>query len=849
MRKPRQRWRFHWALAAVVAVGFAGTPGAQQGPAPSAPRAASDAPYRALVSSYCQSCHNAKTKAGGLELDAINAQDLGAHQEAWEKVVRKLRAHQMPPQGARQPDAAAHTAALSSLEAALDALSGATPNPGRTDTFRRLNRTEYRNAIRDLLALDIDVASLLPSDSASFGFDNVTVGNLSPTLLESYVGAAEKISRLAVGRPSISLGGATVRIKPDITQENHLHGLPIGTRGGTRVTHEFPLNGEYEIIIRLSRDRNEHIEGLLEPHEIELLLDDERLRLFTIEPVKLDNVSAADAPSHENLDSHLKLRVPVTAGPHDLTVTFLKKPFLLLETARRPYEAHFNYYRHPRLQPAVYEISIVGPYNAAGAGDTPSRRRVFVCQPTSARNEDSCAKNILTTLMRRAYRRPVNDADLKKPFELYTAAKVEGFDAGIEMGLSAVLSSPEFIFRIERDPMNAGSNRLRQGDGGPPERSAKAEEQDPAYVRRADPSVGTRQGVYAISDVELASRLSFFLWSSIPDDELLNVAARGDLSKPAVLDKQVMRMLADPKAENLVTNFASQWLHLRNLESITPDMRLYPDFDDNLRQAFRQETEMLVESVMREDRSVLDLVTANYTFVNERLAKHYGIPNIYGSRFRRIEFGEAQPASAKPGLEEDGRRRGGLLRQGSILLVTSYPTRTSPVIRGKWILENVLGVPPPPPPPDVPALDDVKTVKKNAPVRERLAEHRKNPTCAGCHRLTDPVGFALENYDAVGRWRTLDGGEPIDPSGTLFDGTAFRGVAGLQKAILNHPDLFVTTLSEKLLTFATGRGVAYYDAPAVRKIVRDARASDYRFSSIVLGVVNSMPFRMRKLSS
>jgi mono/diheme cytochrome c family protein len=832
MSNPGQRWLFHWAFALIVAVGLAGAPGAQQGPAPSTPRAASEAPYRALVASHCLSCHNARTKAGGLELDAINAQDLGAHQEAWEKVVRKLRAHQMPPQGARQPDEATHSAALSSLETALDALSSTAPNPGRTDTFRRLNRTEYRNAIRDLLALDIDVASLLPSDSASFGFDNVTVGNLSPTLLESYVGAAEKISRLAVGRPSISLGGATVRIKPDITQENHLHGLPIGTRGGTRVTHEFPLNGEYEITIRLSRDRNEHIEGLLEPHEIELLLDGARLRLFTIEPVKLENVSAADAPSHENLDSHLKLRVPVTAGPHDLTVTFLKKPFLLLETARRPYEAHFNYYRHPRLQPAVYEISIVGPYNAAGAGDTPSRRRVFVCQPAGARNEDACAKNILSTLMRRAYRRPVSDADLKKPFELYTAAKSEGFDAGIEMGLSAVLSSPEFIFRIERDPLNAGS---------------------------------ARQDVYSISDVELATRLSFFVWSSIPDDELLNVAARGELSKPAVLEKQVVRMLADPKAENLVTNFASQWLHLRNLETMTPDMRLYPDFDDNLRQAFRQETEMLVDSVIRENRSVLDLLRANYTFVNERLAKHYGIPNIYGSRFRRIEFGDAaqpasptsgiggrtdtEPASPKPDGEEGGRRRGGLLRQGSILLVTSYPTRTSPVIRGKWILENVLGVPPPPPPPDVPALDDVKTVKKNAPVRERLAEHRKNPTCAGCHRLTDPVGFALENYDAMGRWRTLDGGEPIDPSGTLFDGTAFRGVAGLETAILNHPELFVTTLSEKLLTFATGRGVAYYDAAAVRKIVRDAKANDYRFSSIILGVVNSMPFRMRKLSS
>jgi mono/diheme cytochrome c family protein len=801
MLKRHRFWFYCCGLVAVLMVGFSGAPLAQQ-PANSA-RSAIDKtePYRALVSTYCVSCHNGKTKAGNLELDAINAQQLGEHWEAWEKVVRKLRAHQMPPQGARRPDDATHAAALASLEAQLDKLSAATPNPGRTDTFRRLNRTEYHNAIRDLLALELDTAALLPADSASYGFDNITVGNLSPTLLESYVSAAEKISRLAVGRPSLSLGGTTVRIKPDITQEKHIEGLPIGTRGGARVEHEFPLNGEYDITIRLARDRNEHIEGLLETHEVELMLDGERLNVFTIAPIQLaQQASAADAPSHESLDSHMKMRVPVAAGPHTLAVTFPKKPSLVLETARQPYEAHFNYYRHPRLQPAVYEISIVGPYNEAGAGDTPSRRRVFACQPKRAQDEDGCAKKILSALMRRAYRRPVTDADLKRPFELYqTARKQDGFDAGIEMGLSAVLSAPEFLFRIERDP-----------------------------ARTAGPS-------YAISDLELASRLSFFLWSSLPDDELLDVAARGDLDKPAVLEKQVTRMLADPRAENLVTNFASQWLHLRNLDTITPDMRLFPDFDDNLRQAMRQETEMLVGSVIRENRSVLDLIRANYTFLNERLAKHYGIPNIYGTRFRRVTFdGESQ--------------RGGLLRQGSILLVTSYPTRTSPVIRGKWILENVMGVPPPPPPANVPALDDVKTVKRNAPVRERLAEHRKNPTCAGCHRLTDPVGFALENYDAVGRWRTIEGGEPIDPSGTLFDGTKFDGLVGLQKAILSKPELFVSTLTEKLLTFATGRGVDYYDAPAVRKIVRDAAANDYKFSSIVLGVANSVPFRMRKSS-
>ena len=585
------------------------------------------------------------------------------------------------------------------------------------------------------------------------------------------------------------------------------------------------MNGEYEITIRLARDRNEHIEGLLEPHEVELLIDGEQQRVFTIAPISLaQGVGAADAPSHATLDSHMKVRLPLGAGPHTLGITFPKKPSLILETARQPYEAHFNYYRHPRLQPAVYEISIVGPYNPAGAGDTPSRRRVLTCSPSSEKDQDACARKILSTLMRRAYRRPVTDADLKKPFELYRAAKAEeGFDAGIEMGVSAVLTSPEFLFRIERDPASA------KATAGKPDEGA----------------------VYRISDLELATRLSFFLWSSVPDDELLDAAVKGDLDKPAVLERQVMRMLADPRSENLVTNFASQWLHLRNLDSITPDMRLFPDFDDNLRQAFRQETELLVDSVIRENRSVLDLLRANYTFVNERLAKHYGIPNVYGSRFRKITFEDTEPASpnrAEAQSAEAGQRRGGLLRQGSILLVTSYPTRTSPVIRGKWILDNVLGVPPPPPPASVPPLDDVKMAKRNASVRERLAEHRKNPTCAGCHKLTDPVGFALENYDAVGRWRTLEAGEPIDPSGTLFDGTDFRGVAGLQNAILKRPELFITTLSEKLMIFALGRGVAYYDAPALRKIVRDASAEDYRFSSIVMGVVNSTPFRMRKAS-
>ncbi len=773
----------------MLALLYVGTPGAQRAPVGGLASPAQE-PHRALVASYCLSCHNTKTKAGGLELQTINTAALSDNAATWEKVARKLRARQMPPPASKRPDDAAHAAALNSLEGALDQIAATTPNPGRTDTFRRLTRTEYRNAIRDLLALEVDTAALLPNDSSAYGFDNITVGNLSATLLERYVSAAEKISQLAVGRPSLSPGGATVRLRPDLTQEKHLDGLPLGTRGGALVRHEFPANGDYEITIRLARDRNEHVEGLLEPHEVELLVDGERVSLFSVEA----------NPAAENVDGHLKMRVPVSAGPHAVGVTFPKKPSLLLETARQPYEAHFNYYRHPRLQPAVYEISIVGPYNPAGAGDTPSRRRVFSCSDQS----DGCAKKILSALMRRAYRRPVTDADLQKPFELYRSAKASGgFDAGVEMALSAVLASPEFLFRIERDPAGAAP--------GTP---------------------------YRISDLELASRLSFFLWSSIPDDELLDLAARGDLDKPAVLERQVTRMLADPRSRNLITNFASQWLHLRNLDSMSPDMRLFPDFDDNLRQAFRTETELLIDSVMRENRSALDLLRANYTFVNERLAKHYGIPNIYGSRFRRVTFDDAGAGA-----------RGGLLRQGSILLVTSYPTRTSPVIRGKWVLDNLLGVPPPPPPADVPDLKEAKSVRQVQTMRQRLAEHRANPACSGCHRLMDPIGFALENYDAVGRWRVVDANVPIDSSGTMFDGTTFDGVPGLQTAILRHSDLFVTTMAEKLLTFATGRGVEYYDAPAIRKIVRDAAPGDYRFSSLILGVVNSMPFQMRQASS
>jgi hypothetical protein len=747
-------------------------------------------PLTSLVDQYCINCHDSELKKGGLDLETINQEDVARHPDAWERVVRKLRARQMPPAGKKRPDERAYDAMVADLAATLDRAAAQHPNPGRTETLRRLNRAEYRNSIRDLLALDIDAAALLPKDDVSHGFDNVAVGNLSPTLLDRYISAAQKISRLAVGAPHRAPGGDTIRIRPDLTQEEQVEGLPVGTRGGALLPYTFPRDGEYDIQIRLTRDRNEEIEGLHEPHELEVLLDRERVKRFTVAPPADKN--------YESVDGKLKVRIPVTAGPHQLGVTFLKNPSELLETKRQPYNAHFNMHRHPRLTPAIYQISINGPYESKGPGDTPSRRRVFVCQPSKPGEEESCAERILSTLMRRAYRRAVARGDLEKPMEFYRKAQAEeGFEAGIESALSAVLISPEFLFRVEQDPAEIAP-----------------------------------ETAYRVSDLALASRLSFFLWSSIPDDELLDAAIRGELHKPKVLEKQVRRMLVDSRSQNLVNNFAEQWLYLRNLESLTPDLRLFPDFDDNLRQAFRRETELLFEHVLREDRSVLELLRADYTFLNERLAKHYGIPNVYGSRFRRVALGK-----------ED--QRGGLLRQGSILTVTSYATRTSPVIRGKWILENILGTPPPPPLPNVPALKD-NTVSATLSVRERLAEHRANAACASCHNLMDPVGFSLENFDAIGRWRTVEEGQPIDATGGLPDGSTFTGVSGLEDGLRNRPELFVGTLTEKLMTFALGRGIETYDAPAVRRIVRDAQAKDFRFSSVILGIVNGTPFTMRR---
>jgi hypothetical protein len=783
------RW---WAPALLLAGGLIGWSWAQT---PSKVPPSSDArPDRTAVSKFvsqhCADCHNGDVKRGGLDLDGIKTDGVDAHPKVWEKVARKLAARQMPPAGKPRPDEKTYESFLAALEADLDRAAAARPDPGRTPTLRRLNRTEYQNAVRDLLALDVDAAALLPADEANHGFDSAPLGDLSPTLLERYVTAAQKISRLALGRQPLTPNSDTFRTPPDQTQEGHVEGLPLGTRGGILIPYTFPQDGEYDVQVWLTRDRNEHVEGLRGPHEMEVLLDRKRLASFTVKP-------PARGEGHDKVDAHLKASVAVTAGPHGLGVTFVKEPSSLLETKRQPYQSAYNLHRHPRPTPAVYQVSITGPYNAKGHGGTPSRRRILICTPTGPEDEDARAKKVLSALLRRAYRRPVNDAQLDRAMRFFRQGREKAdFDAGIELALSAILVNPQFLFRVEQDP------------AGLPPKTA-----------------------YRVSDLDLASRLSFFLWSSIPDDELLDLAERNELRKPEVFEKQVRRLLADGRSRTLATNFAAQWLHLRNLDSIIPDLRLFTDFDDNLRKAFRQETELLFESVLREDRSVLDLLRADYTFLNERLAKHYEIPHVYGERFRRVALA-------------GDRQRGGLLRQGSVLTVTSYATRTSPVLRGKWVLENLLGTPPPPPPANVPSLSD-NTVSASLPIRERLAEHRSNAACASCHKLIDPVGFALEHFDAVGRWRTMEEGRPVDAAGGLPDGSAFEGVAGLEQALLKRPELFVRTLAEKLFVFALGRAPEESDAPAIRKVVRDARAGGYRFSSLILGITTSTPFQMR----
>ncbi|HEY8520120.1 MAG TPA: DUF1592 domain-containing protein [Gammaproteobacteria bacterium] len=750
----------------------------------------------ATLGRYCEVCHNDVDYMGGVSFEHLDPQSVAADAHTWERIVRKLRTRTMPPQDAEQPDERTYETFAGWLEAALD--ESVVPNPG-APALRRLNRTEYANAIRDLLALEVDVAELLPPDDAAFGFDNIgDVLTFSPTLLERYLAAADRVSALAVGDPATTTVARTYRVAGDQSQSRHLEGLPLGTVGGLAVEHHFPLDGEYEFQITLLRNNLEVIRGLEHEHQLEIAVDGRRVFLETVGGAAETPMPGATVTERSDaVDARLRVRVPVEAGPRTVTAAFIRK--IGAGTNRlRPFERSNAGTYDATGRPHVETLTITGPFEPSGVGETPSRERIFTCRPTQPHEEEPCAREILTRLARRAYRRPVTEADLERLLPFYEEGREQGtFDTGIQLALRRLLASPSFVFRLEED--------------------------------REDLAPGKP---YRVSDVELATRLSFFLWSSIPDEELLDVAERGELSDPAVLEAQVRRMLADSKAEALTKNFAGQWLHLRNLENIRPNSDAFPDFDNDLRQAFRREAELFFASVVAEDRSVLELMTGDYTFVNERLARHYGIPNVYGSHFRRVQLG--------PDL--DARR--GLLGKGGILMATSHADRTAPSLRGKWLLENLMGTPPPAPPANVPRLE---TEPGEAPktIRERMQRHRDTPSCAGCHALIDPLGFAMENFDAVGGWRTYDRGLPIDATGVLVDGTAVDGVVELREALLRDPRIFVGTFVEKLLTYALGRGLQPYDMPVVRQILRDAEREDYRFSAIVLGIVDSTPFRMR----
>ena len=757
------------------------------------------------VSTYCVTCHNDKLKTGGLALDRPELADVAAHADVWEKVIRKVRTGMMPPAGVPRPNAAERDALLSSVVATLDEAARTRPNPGRP-LVHRLNRAEYSNAIRDLLALEIDASTMLPADDSSAGFDNnADVLGVSPVLLESYLTAAERVSALALGDRSLPPAGEIYRVRQDESQDRHVPGLPLGTVGGILVDTTLPLDGEYQFRVTLFRTNLGTMRGLEYEHQLEISVDGERVHLAAFGGDK-EIVASSDNPTTtgDAVDGRFTARVKLKAGPHKIGVAFLEKTQALntrrLQNYVRSSSDTIDFSGYPHID----EVILTGPFNATGAAGTPSRRRLLVCQPKTQADEAGCARQILSTVSRRAYRSEPSERDLATLMDFFRQGRKDGgsFDSGIDLALRRVLASPKFIFRTERDPAGIAAG-----------------------------------AAYRVSDIDLASRLSFFIWSSIPDDELLDLAARGALSRPATFERQMRRMLADPKAQSLVDNFLGQWLQLRNVRSKQPNSHEFPDFDDNLRQALHAETELFFGSIIREDRSVLDLMNADYTFVNERLARHYGIPNVYGSHFRRVT------------LPDETRR--GLLGKGAVLMVTSHPHRTSPVIRGKWVLENILGAPPPPPPDVVPPFEEETAAARPKSVRERLEAHRRNPACAGCHRMIDPAGLALENFDAVGAWRSRDGGTrgtPVDASGQLVDGTKVDGVVALRQALMREPEIFVGTVTEKLLTYALGRGLVASDMPAVRAIVRDARRDDYRFSSVVLGIVRSVPFQMRTAS-
>ena len=772
---------------------------------------------RALLDQYCVTCHNERLRTADLALDTLDVDNVGMAPQVWESVVRKLRAGAMPPLPRPRPDAATYDAFAGWLEAELDRDAATNFNPGRTEAFHRLNRTEYHNAVRDLLDLEVDVTELLPADGASYGFDNVAgVLGVSPTLLERYLSAARKISRIAVGRPVPSAATETFRVTNDLSQDDWVEGMPFGTRGGATFRYNFPQDGEYVVRVLLARGTGGQLATFDVPHTLEVSLDNEIAQSYSVgEPPPVDAPRSGDAyrdwqARQRAVDSDWEFRLPVRAGPRDIQVTFERRTWAYPETVREPYLRPYTA-RDTRHQPYLGQLTITGPYDANDVprvGSTPSRQRIFVCEPSEAdsvQEQTACARDILSTLARRAYRRPATTGDIDVLFGFFEDGRAgEGFDAGIALALRWVLASPEFVLRVERDPdgLAAGTN-------------------------------------YEITDLELASRLSFFLWSSLPDDELIDVASQGRLSDPDVLERQTRRMLDDDRASALVTNFASQWLYLRNVPAVYPDEDLFPHVGEALRQAMRRETELFVESIFRGEQSVLELLTADYTFVNGRLARHYDIPHVYGSHFRRVSLDQ---------LPNDARR--GLLGHASVLAVTSYPNRTSPVLRGKWVLENLLGTPPASPPPDVPSLEETTGEGEVLSIREATERHRANPVCASCHQLMDPPGFALEQFDAVGRFRThTSANTPIDATGELPDGTQFDGASGLRDALASRPERFVGTLTEKLMIYALGRGLEYYDAPTVRGILREAAEEDYRFSSIVLGIVKSPPFRMRRTES
>jgi hypothetical protein len=820
----------------IVAVLAQGDARQAPGPAPSSvsasSRTADSSPAvanKAVLTQYCVTCHNDRLKTAGLALDTLDIADVAKAPDVWEKVVWKLRGGIMPPTGRPRPDHQTINTLCNWLEGELDRVAAAKPDPGRVPPHR-LNRAEYVNAVRDVLGVEVEGAAILPADDSGHGFDNIA-GTLAfaPALLERYMSAARRISRLAVGDPSIGPGFTSnmYTLPINLVQDDRMsEELPFGSRGGTAIRHDFPLDGEYSIKIALKRSVYEYVVNIEEPHDLDVRLDGVRIARTRIggkakgksAPLTFSGTFVAAGgngyPTQEwddymtGVDAGLTFRFPAKAGTHIVGVSFIDKSWEkegVLQPPLREYGATVteNTDAAPKPEgPGIGAVTIDGPFNPTGPGDTPSRRRIFVCHPKSAAENDGCAKTILSTVARRAFRRPVADRDVEPSMTFYRDERAaHGFEAGIQAGIERILVDPEFLFRIERDPAGVG-----------------------------------RGSLYKLSDIELASRLSFFLWSSVPDDELLDVAVRGKLKDPAVLEQQVRRMTADSRSNALIKNFFEQWLQLRALRGVSPDPNVFPEFDQNLREAFQEETDLFLGSQLREDRGVPELISADYTFLNERLARHYQIPGVSGSRFRRVVLPDTS--------------RGGLLGQGSVLTVTSYGNRTSPVLRAKWILENVLGTPPPPPPGNVPPFPDARGENgEPRSVRERLSTHRKNPVCANCHAPMDPLGFALENFDAVGKWRQIDANAPVDASGVLVDGTTFRGPAELRRALLDRKEQFVRTAAEKMLTYALGRGLEQYDAPAVRRIVRESAAANYRWSSLILGVARSIPFEMRRSES